>query len=623
MLGVAPKPFIVSFTVNPLAIVLGSTVTLNWSVLNATSVTIDQGIGPVSATGTLTITPTNTTTWTLTASNAAGIVTYAVTASVNSSPIINYFTIPANVFQSYPGDPVTLSWSVTNATTQQITPGVGSVPATGTVVVNPMVTTTYILAASNTYSTNVITDTLTVVVVPLAPPQLVIHWGCNEGTGTNLFNSVSTNWMGIFESIYSNPTWTAGAGVFGGPALSFNSPATGENPAVRATGATVTNYPFTLLAWYNAQYNSGTYTLVSLPSSRSTADFCSLGVNNGLPLVSASYNPFGNTVDTAEADASQLVADNNWHQLVGVFESSYDRKIYVDGVLGADAFGTNVVFDVPYCFSIGDLDVVSGTGPNATVGYMDEVALYSGRLLSNDVAIIYGAASGLGLNTPDAEALRSAFQPGASGYAYATNLLWQRVAARWPGRVIGATGGTLGGQDAYEVMDAAGDGMQVVTNLKPTVASPPQSQTNYAGATVTFSVQAFSSQPINYQWFSSVSGALSGQTNATLTLANIQLAQAGSYSVQVTNSLGGNTSAPATLTVVPPRVTQPKILPDGHFGFVANGIQGTTCTIRSSASLSGPWTILTNITVGVNGVISFEDPTTPPPTTQFYEALFK
>jgi hypothetical protein len=625
--GVALKtgaqPFIVSFTVSPSDIVLGSTVTLSWSVLNADRVQIDQGIGPVSASGTLALTPANTTTWTLSASNAAGIVTYPVTVSVNSSPIINYFTIPANVYQSYPGDSVTLSWSVTNATTQQITPGVGSVPATGTVVVNPTVTTTYILAASNTYSTNVITNALTVVVLPLAPPQLVIYWGCNEGSGTNLFNSVSTNWTGNFKSIYSNPTWTAGAGVFGGPALSFISPNAGENVAVRATGAAVTNYPFTLLAWYNAQYNSGTYTLASLPSSRSTADFCSLGVNNGLPLVSTSYNPFGNTVNTAEADASQVVADANWHQLVGVFESSYDRKIYVDGVLGADAFGTNVAFDVPYCFSIGDLDVVSGTGPNATVGYMDEVALYSGRLLSNDVAIIYGAASGLGLNTPDAEALRSAFQPGASGYAYATNLLWQRVAAVWPGKAIGATGGTIGGQNAYEVMDAAGDGMQVVTNLKPTIASPPQSQTNYAGATVTFSVQAFSSQPINYQWFSSVSGALSGQTNATLTLASIQLAQAGSYSVQVTNSLGGNTSTPAVLTVVPPRIAQPKILPDGHFGFVANGIQGTICTIRSSASVIGPWTILTNITVGASGVISFEDPTTPPPTTQFYEALFK
>ena len=41
--------------------------TLSWEVLDADSVSIDQGVGPVAATGTLGRTPEGTTTWTLTA----------------------------------------------------------------------------------------------------------------------------------------------------------------------------------------------------------------------------------------------------------------------------------------------------------------------------------------------------------------------------------------------------------------------------------------------------------------------------------------------------------------------------------------------------------------------------
>jgi len=74
-LAIGAQPFVISFSVSPrqiYAVSLGSKATLSWSVTNDTSVQIDQGIGTVSASGTLTVTPTNATTWTLTASNAAG-----------------------------------------------------------------------------------------------------------------------------------------------------------------------------------------------------------------------------------------------------------------------------------------------------------------------------------------------------------------------------------------------------------------------------------------------------------------------------------------------------------------------------------------------------------------------
>lgn len=74
------KPIISSFEVTPNEIDLGKTAYLHWNVSEATSVTIDNGIGAVSLSGNRTITPANTTTYTLTAKSSATTVT--ATASI-------------------------------------------------------------------------------------------------------------------------------------------------------------------------------------------------------------------------------------------------------------------------------------------------------------------------------------------------------------------------------------------------------------------------------------------------------------------------------------------------------------------------------------------------------------
>ncbi len=84
----------------------------------------------------------------------------------------------------------------------------------------------------------------------------------------------------------------------------------------------------------------------------------------------------------------------------------------------------------------------------------------------------------------------------------------------------------------------------------PLIVQQPAPQTAVAGGSATFSVQAGGSIPLAYQWNKGTT-PLSGATNASLTLANISFADAGSYSVAVTNALGVTNSAPATLTVLP------------------------------------------------------------------------
>ena len=67
--GPTPKA---SFTANPMQIVVGNSSTLQWNVTDATEVTIEPGIGKVDATGSRQVSPTATTTYTLTATNQYG-----------------------------------------------------------------------------------------------------------------------------------------------------------------------------------------------------------------------------------------------------------------------------------------------------------------------------------------------------------------------------------------------------------------------------------------------------------------------------------------------------------------------------------------------------------------------
>jgi hypothetical protein len=69
--------------------------TLSWTVTNATTVSIDQGIGTVAATGTQQVTPLTTTTYTLTATNADGNRTATAQVAILPMAIITIATNPA------------------------------------------------------------------------------------------------------------------------------------------------------------------------------------------------------------------------------------------------------------------------------------------------------------------------------------------------------------------------------------------------------------------------------------------------------------------------------------------------------------------------------------------------
>src|ERR1039458_2425018 len=113
----------------------------------------------------------------------------------------------------------------------------------------------------------------------------------------------------------------------------------------------------------------------------------------------------------------------------------------------------------------------------------------------------------------------------------------------------------------------------------PVIVTQPASQTNLSGTMVSFTVTATGTQPLSYQWnFKGTN--ISGATNATLLLTNLQVSQTGNYAVLVTNAYGAAASSNAVLTVlaIPPTIlsqTPNQVVLLGHTAIFSVNVSGT------------------------------------------------
>ena len=142
------EPRIDYFTVSDTDILQGQSVEFNWKTLDATEINISNH-GPVKGEGSIVITPANTTTYEITASNkAGGIANKRVTVKVSSEPppkIRSFVVSPATITD---GDSTTLSWEVADAITAEIST-LGQVPLSGSRKITPTQSRMYVLSAIN------------------------------------------------------------------------------------------------------------------------------------------------------------------------------------------------------------------------------------------------------------------------------------------------------------------------------------------------------------------------------------------------------------------------------------------------------------------------------------------
>ncbi len=171
------------------------------------------------------------------------------------------------------------------------------------------------------------------------------------------------------------------------------------------------------------------------------------------------------------------------------------------------------------------------------------------------------------------------------------------------GRISGSTNTTLNlagitTKDAGNYLLVASNVVGVTTSsvavltpviLPPTFILQPASQSVLAGSNVTFTANVAGTPPYIYQW--SFNGTpltddgvhINGSATTSLSLSNLTTADAGNYTLTVTNVSGATNSAAALLTVLTPPlfITQPvgRSVPPGlptTFNALASGIPTPT-----------------------------------------------
>lgn len=165
-----------------------------------------------------------------------------------------------------------------------------------------------------------------------------------------------------------------------------------------------------------------------------------------------------------------------------------------------------------------------------------------------------------------------------------------------------------------------------VSATPPSITTQPVGTNVFTGADLTFTVGVAGTAPFTNQWFKGSSPVLNA-TNFSLTLTNVQLTDAGSYSLVITNAGGRTNSQPAVLTVTA-RPAAPSSLGidfndrgssagDVEAGFESFTLDGTGATPVQTTRLFGGVEVTVN---GSNGTtVDSRNRVSPPNTNEFTE----
>ncbi|HEX3747515.1 MAG TPA: OmpA family protein [Bryobacteraceae bacterium] len=209
----APTPVTVTlFQASPSTIQPGGTSTLSWVIQGATTVSISPNVGNVNPTsGSAQVTPSATTTYTLTATGTAGTTTTATTVvTVQAAPVVlpQIIMFNGSPLSITAGGSSTLSWSTVNATSVTIS-GLGAEALNGSVSTGALTTTTQYTLTATGAGGQMVTAVISIQVMPASIPQVVVFtaspqtisagqssqlcWQVNGATSISISNGVGSN----------------------------------------------------------------------------------------------------------------------------------------------------------------------------------------------------------------------------------------------------------------------------------------------------------------------------------------------------------------------------------------------------------------------------------------------
>ncbi|MGO8925643.1 MAG: immunoglobulin domain-containing protein [Limisphaerales bacterium] len=191
----------------------------------------------------------------------------------------------------------------------------------------------------------------------------------------------------------------------------------------------------------------------------------------------------------------------------------------------------------------------------------------------------------------------------------------------WGNNSSGQTNIPAGLANAVELAGGGFHDLVLESDGQPALTVQPYSQVAAVGTTVTLAAMAVGAQPLTYQWQCNGTN-VAGATTAQLTLPNVQISSAGTYSVVVTNALGAAVSSNATLTVlVGPGTILTISLAGTNVSISFTSVLGSNYLLEYKNSLGDPaWTPLPPPVAATGGTMVLED-TNAPASSRYYRLL--
>jgi hypothetical protein len=150
-----------------------------------------------------------------------------------------------------------------------------------------------------------------------------------------------------------------------------------------------------------------------------------------------------------------------------------------------------------------------------------------------------------------------------------------------------------------------------------TTANPPVTNNVVIGQNIILKVLAAGTGQLNYEWqFNSTD--ISSATNGILTLNNITMDQAGTYSVTVSDDTGMTVNVTIYLAVYPTAAATlaPAMFTGGQFSLNISGVPGFGYVVQASTNLMDWESVQTNLAPFV-----FTDPDASQYSRRFYRTL--
>ena len=169
---------------------------------------------------------------------------------------------------------------------------------------------------------------------------------------------------------------------------------------------------------------------------------------------------------------------------------------------------------------------------------------------------------------------------------------------------------------------------QVTFTPAPLITQQPESQTAWMGLNATFQADATWSGIANVQWLKNGTN-LPDAHSMLLTLTNLTRRDSGMYALLISNAGGSVTSSNASLVVlVPQRLSAPRLLPDGGFGFSSGDADGGPLQpgdlagfqVQASTNLVD-WNKLAGALTLTNGVLQLHDSAVTNAPMRFYRII--